>query len=117
MPQEIEVWYILPAIRSELAKILVKEHKLSQKKTAELLGISEGAVSQYLQAKRGKGLVLDKAVLKEIRISAERIKADKVCLMREMKRITNLAEMKQLVCKLHKGKDKDVPKYCNCPRC
>ena len=37
MPQEIEVRYILPAIRRELARVFIEEHKLSQKETAKIL--------------------------------------------------------------------------------
>ena len=39
MPQEIEVWYIIPALRRELAKQMV-EAGLTQKKIADLMGIS-----------------------------------------------------------------------------
>ena len=45
LPQEIEVWDILPAIRKAFAKIFVEDFKLSQKKTAELLQLTEPAVS------------------------------------------------------------------------
>ena len=41
MPQEIEVWYLIPALRKELARIFIKDYGLAQKKAAELLGISE----------------------------------------------------------------------------
>jgi hypothetical protein len=46
MPQEIEVWYIIPAIRKELAKRLVQHHEVAQKDVAELLGVTEAAISQ-----------------------------------------------------------------------
>ena len=35
MRQEIEVWDVLPAIRRELAKVMVTKHKLSQRETAD----------------------------------------------------------------------------------
>ena len=38
MPQEIEVRYILPAIRRELARIFIQDHKLNQKEAAKILG-------------------------------------------------------------------------------
>ena len=54
MPQEIEVWYLIPALRKELARIFIKDYGLAQKKAAELLGISGAAVSQYVKEKRAK---------------------------------------------------------------
>ena len=50
-PQEIEVWYVLPAIRKELV-VTLKEKNLTQKKIAEFLNITEAAVSQYIKQKR-----------------------------------------------------------------
>ena len=52
LPQEIEVWYIIPAIRKALAEQLVKKHKLTLEKTGNILGVSKAAVSQYLSKKR-----------------------------------------------------------------
>ena len=54
VPCEVITWYILPAIRRELATKLVKEHGITQKKTAELLGLTDAAISQYVSKKRGK---------------------------------------------------------------
>ena len=50
-PQEIEVWYVLPALRKELCLDLV-EAGVSRTKIAGLLGITEPAVSQYVTGKR-----------------------------------------------------------------
>lgn len=52
LPIEIEYWYVLPVLRRELAKSLKKEGKLRQKEIANILGISESAVSQYLKGTR-----------------------------------------------------------------
>ncbi|MCF2137998.1 MAG: hypothetical protein K9W43_12260 [Candidatus Thorarchaeota archaeon] len=46
MPQEVEVWYILPAIRRELARAMIEAGR-RQKDIARMLGITEPAVSQY----------------------------------------------------------------------
>ena len=64
LPQEIEVWYIIPAIRRELTKILIKQYNLKQKKVAMLLGISEAAISQYLSNKRGQEIKFPKEMEK-----------------------------------------------------
>ena len=67
MPQEVEVWYVLPAIRRELSKVMktkvvqradvdgeVKEHKITQKEIARMLGVTEPAITQYLLKKKDK---------------------------------------------------------------
>ena len=54
-PQELEVWYILPAIRRELT-ISLKEEGLKQRQVAEILGVTEAAVSQYIKSKRAKAI-------------------------------------------------------------
>ncbi|TFH04676.1 MAG: hypothetical protein E4H14_14235 [Candidatus Thorarchaeota archaeon] len=67
MPAEVEVWYVLPAIRRELAKIMKtksvprigedgkkKEHKITQKEIAKMLGVTEPAITQYLLKKKGR---------------------------------------------------------------
>ncbi|MBS3128492.1 hypothetical protein J4410_05075 [Candidatus Woesearchaeota archaeon] len=50
-PQEVEVHYIIPAMRREFA-YQMKKRGVEQKKIAQLLFVSEAAVSQYLSDKR-----------------------------------------------------------------
>jgi predicted transcriptional regulator len=89
MPQEVEVWYVLPAIRRELAKVMktkvvqradedgdMKDHKVTQKEIARMLGVTEPAITQYLlrkkgQRSRGDQVVLPNEILKEIDKSAD----------------------------------------------
>ena len=52
LPQEIEVWYVIPAIRREFAKGLIKKG-LKQREVARMLGVTDAAVSQYFSSKRG----------------------------------------------------------------
>ena len=49
---EIVVWYVIPTIRSELAKELLNLG-MKQKEISELLDITQPAVSQYISDKRG----------------------------------------------------------------
>jgi predicted transcriptional regulator len=72
-PCEYIVWNGLPIIRRDLAKALTHKYGLTQKDTAEKLGISCAAVSQYLSGKRGKKEITDIEILNEIEISAEKI--------------------------------------------
>ena len=117
MPQEIEVRYILPAIRRELAKIFINDHKLSQKQAANILGLTEAAVSQYQHSKRAKEVVFSNDVVNEIKISADRILAEKNAKQRligEMYRISNLMTVRHILCDLHRSQSKDLA---NCNVC
>ena len=57
-PCEIVVWYVIPAIRSELAKELLNLG-MKQKDVSELMDITQPAVSQYITDKRGSGIKLE----------------------------------------------------------
>ena len=67
------VWYLLPLIRKELAKSLIKDHGLTQRKAAEKIGITEAAVSQYISKKRVDLKVTDIKIRREIKESTKRI--------------------------------------------
>lgn len=112
MPQEIEVWYILPAIRKELAKSLIKDYKLSQRETAKRIGLTEAAVSQYIKEKRGKDIKFNDNILKEIRSSAKVIAEKEELFMHEIQRLCNLNSVKKTICYLHKKENKNLLKKC-----
>jgi predicted transcriptional regulator len=69
-PCELIVWYVIPTIRAELAKEMVKLG-LSQKEVSEKLGITQSAVSQYVKDKRGRGIPVNKQVRKAIKALAK----------------------------------------------
>lgn len=111
LPQEIEVRYIIPAIRGKLAASLVKDKGFSQKKVAGMLGLSEAAVSQYRHAKRGTAAAFSKDILKEIKHSADKIAEEEGNhrrLMAEIGRLCNLPAVKHLICDLHRKQSKDL---------
>jgi uncharacterized protein len=72
-PCEIIVWEILPVIRKELAKTLITEHGLTQRKAAERLGLTEATVSRYVAGKRGHTDILNRAMTKELKTAANHI--------------------------------------------
>jgi len=72
-PCEYIAWNVLPIIRKLIAECMIKNYGLKQKETAEKLGLTPAAVSQYLSGKRGRINSIDKNTLKEINITAERI--------------------------------------------
>ena len=112
MPQEIEVWYIIPALRREIAKSMI-DTGLTQKKVAEHMAITEAAVSQYLSSKRAKEVVFSNAVLEEIGKSAKNIIEDQIQLVTEMIRLTKLTGVMQVMCDLHKKQDVNLPDGCD----
>ncbi|MCK4367790.1 MAG: XRE family transcriptional regulator [Thermoplasmata archaeon] len=57
-PCERIVAEILPTLRAKLALTILREYGLSQVKTAELLGVTQAAVSQYTTGRRGDEKVL-----------------------------------------------------------
>ena len=108
-PQEIEVFYIIPAIRKHLA-MQMKSSGLKQKRIAELLQIEEGTVSQYLSNKRGNQVSFNEKVIKEVENSAKLIK-DQTTLLGETQRLLSLIRQSGDLCKFHK-KFSNIPKTC-----
>lgn len=52
---------VIPAIKALMARELVDEHGLKQDKVAEILGISQSAVSKYSRKRRGYVIRIDDA--------------------------------------------------------
>lgn len=100
LPQEIEVWYILPALRREFAKAFIAEHGLSQKKVAELLHVTEAAVSQYISGKRASSVAFSGEVLAEVKKGAARVAKGETQLFMELERISKLMRVKKVVCEM-----------------
>ncbi|MFH1072401.1 MAG: helix-turn-helix domain-containing protein [Nanoarchaeota archaeon] len=94
--QELEVWYIIPSIRKQLAEVM-KKKGLTQTKIAGILGITEAAVSQYLKSKRAAKVIFSETMKKEIEKSAEKLMAKK-SQRSEVQRLVKLAEKNLSVC-------------------
>lgn len=59
LPCEVAVKSVIPAIRALMANELVEEHGLKQDQVAEILGVSQSAVSKYSRKVRGYAIRLD----------------------------------------------------------
>jgi len=70
---EYMMWNGLPVIRKEISESMINDYGLSQKETAEKLGITSAAVCQYLSKKRGRSDIADEIILNEIKLSAKNI--------------------------------------------
>jgi predicted transcriptional regulator len=110
-PQEIEVYYLLPAIRRELAKALKKKGS-DQKTVAALLGVTPAAISQYLSGKRGKEIDLPPNFIKDLEQAAGTIKDSKSAYAAIQHLMRHAAECRVL-CQIHYGMDKNLPKSCS----
>lgn len=109
-PQEIEVFYVLPALRKELA-IVMKANGKSQKEIAKLLAVTEPAVSQYMSSKRASILKFSDKIKEVIKISANNITSENT-LMREMQNLVKLIRDERVVCQIHESLG-GAPKNCN----
>ena len=114
LPQEIEVWYIIPAIRKELARLLTREYELSFEKTGEILGVSKAAVSQYLSNKRANKVKLSVGVKKEVAKSAKILSENPRLALGEMQRLLKVMKDSKCSCDVCKKFNKDVLNFCGC---
>ncbi len=98
LPQEIEVWYIIPAIRREMAICLSKEYGTSYDEIAVIMGLTKSAISQYISGKRVERIIMHPGALKEVKISCKRIAKRKGNTTREILRILDVIKKKKLHC-------------------
>ena len=101
--QEIDVWYVLPAIRKEFAMEMINLG-LSQKKIAKILGVTEAAISQYKNEKRAKDLVFDEKAKAEIKKAAQKIVEQPELVFQEMMRIDDFLKQNRIFCQIHRSK-------------
>ncbi len=111
-PQEIEVWYILPAIRKELVRVLKSRGK-SGREIASLLGITASSVSQYSSDKRGMGIELP-LVVKEFVLSKIPSIKDSLSAYKVIQDINTFIKESKALCQLHMLIEKDLD---NCDVC
>jgi predicted transcriptional regulator len=100
LPQELEVWYVIPAIRRELSKCLIKNHGMSYEKVGNYLGITKAAVSQYVKNKRASKIKLHDHALKEVCKSCDLIVENKRKATAEIMRILKFIREEDLSCEV-----------------
>lgn len=59
LPCEIGVQTILPAIRAHMARTILEKHQMKEKQVAEILGLSQSAISRYTTKDRGNIITLE----------------------------------------------------------
>jgi len=113
MPQEVEVFYLIPALRKELSHLFVTEHSLSQREAAGILGLTESAVSQYLKDKRASGITFTVDEKKIVNVGAKKILADRDHASKHIFDLTVELRGSKSMCDLHKSLDSGVAKDCD----
>ncbi|MCK4649636.1 hypothetical protein KAT36_00225 [Candidatus Pacearchaeota archaeon] len=114
LPQEIEVWYIIPAVRKELAGLLTREYGFSYEKAGLALGISKAAISQYLSNKRANKVKLNFDTKREVARSAKVIVKNPKLAVSEIQRILKFMKDNKCSCNVCRKYNKEVLGYCNC---
>lgn len=113
LPQEIEVWYIIPAVRKEFSRVLVEKHGLTLEKAGGILGVTKAAVSQYLKNKRASQFKIPSKIRNEIEKSAEILARNKNLAVKEILRILALIKTEKCSCSLCRRYNQDILKMCN----
>jgi predicted transcriptional regulator len=113
LPCEVAVKSVVPAIRSAIARELTQSYGLKQREVAQLLGVTQTAVSKYTSHTRGTVLEVEKVedaqfVLKETVVSLANGQMNKYQLTVKLCRICEIIRQKGLMCKLCKLSDPTI---------
>ncbi|ADM27145.1 conserved hypothetical protein [Ignisphaera aggregans DSM 17230] len=120
---ELGYRYILPSIKKRLVEIMLREYGYTQREIANILGLSEAAVSRYISSQRGHTINIEiySDIDKRIRELAELIAShrirDRYTIYRKLYGIVLETMSKKYVCSIHRELDRDIdPSRCNiCP--
>jgi len=110
VPCEVAIKCVLPVVRAMIAKELMAKYSLKQEKVAEVLGVSQPAISLYYRKIRGKAIDLEND--NDIKILTENL-ADSLAkgslshkeFIPMFCEICRTIRAKGLMCKLHKSFD------------
>lgn len=120
IPCEIVVWYVLPTIRREIAKELVKTHSMKQAEVARKFEVTDAAISQYLTRKRGENEIIQNSkfydhFIEEIRISSEKIVAEDCDFASEVCRLCCVVKECGMLAEIYEGYTGYSPPRCALP--
>lgn len=116
LPQEVEVWYVLPTIRKKIALELIRQG-LTQKQVAKLLGTTEASISHYKKDKRAKENLLGDKIDSIITEAADKIVKSPSVLLTEIIRINTYVKEQGLFCKIYRQKSQASAEQLPCNHC
>ncbi|UCG90216.1 MAG: transcriptional regulator [Candidatus Heimdallarchaeota archaeon] len=100
-PQEVIVWYILPAIRRAITNSLIEDHHLPQKDIAQRFGLTEPAISQYKKGARGD-IDFNPDIVNKIRGAARNIAEEGRSAPHEVQRVLQYIQNGGFLCEFHR---------------
>jgi uncharacterized protein len=105
LPCEVAVKSVIPAIRSAIARELTQSYGLKQEEVAQLLGVTQTAVSKYTRHCRGAVLEVNEVdgaqpVLKETVWSLANGQMNKYELAEKLCLVCKIIRKRGLMCKL-----------------
>ncbi len=124
LPDELVAKLAIPAIRALLARRLMDAYGLTQQQVAVKLGITQAAVSNYANKKRGITFHVNEypqveKVIDELSDALAKGTADESIIMTRMTEICDYIRMQRLMCMPHKqlepGLDVSVCHACDEP--
>jgi len=116
LPSEIEAKSLIPAIRSILAKKLVKDYSLKEEVVAKVLGVTQAAVSNYIRGTRGDTKLVLKLesvqeVMRKIENIAQDLAADKAYTPSTMAKFVQLCNYMRytfIICDVHHNMESNI---------
>ena len=109
MPCEIVVKSVLPAMRALIAKELIENHDLKQVEVAEIMGITQAAISQYIRGERGAMIDLSSQkinkMISNIAVQLKNRDSSGQAIITNFCAACQLIRKKKLMCDLHKEID------------
>jgi len=113
LPCEVAVKSLIPAIRSAIARELTQTHGLKQKDVADLLGITQTAVSKYAHHVRGTVLKIEEVeevqpTIREIVVSLANGHMSKYELVMKFCVVCEIVRRNRLMCELCRLSDPTI---------
>ncbi len=113
LPQELEVFYVIPAIRREIALALAKKG-FKHKKIAQIFGVTEACVSNYFKNKRASEVKFNNRTSKLISDCTDKLSKGQTCFISVVQKICKEFKESKCLCALHEKMDEHV---CKCRGC
>ncbi len=116
LPPEIESQWMIPAVRSIIARQLIKRYGFSQTDAAKLLGVTQPTINNYLTGNRGKNEIIkklkhDKEIMLMIKDIAKNLKDNNHvtprCMSKYIK-LFNYARRSLFICGIHRSLEKHI---------